>query len=130
MSHFEANNMKRHVALCALMGLFLISTQLQAGDGIQVTWPPPEMKNLPVDYLDRLSCALQLQADRFDDPKTKSRSPVIMVRVGIAALALGQHVDELNAYFEVDCFGWKPSEGAIANGDNDVQDGTKANLCG
>jgi len=110
MNHFEANDMKNRVAVCALMGLCLVSTQLQAGDGTQVTWPPPEMKTLPADYLDRLRCALQLQADRFDDPKTKSRNPVIMVRVGIAALALGQHVDELNVYFEADGFGWKPSE--------------------
>jgi hypothetical protein len=98
------------LALYALMGLCLISTQLQAADGTQVTWPPPEMKNLPADYLDRLRSALQLQSDRFDDPKTKSKNPVIMVRVAIAALALGQHVDELNAYLAADGFGWKPSE--------------------
>lgn len=90
MNHVEANDMRRHVAFCALMGLCLISTQLQAGDIPQVAWPPPEMKNLPAEYLDRLRCALQLQSDRFNDPKTKSRNPVIMVRVGIAALALGQ----------------------------------------
>ncbi len=41
---------------------------------------------------------------------TKSKNPVIMVRVAIAALALGQHVDELNACCAADGFGWKPSE--------------------
>jgi len=102
--------MRNGVAFCAMIGLCLVSTQVQGADAKQVAWPPPEIKHLPPDYLDRLRSALQLQSDRFSDPKTKSKNPVIMVRIAIAALALGQHVDELNAYFEADGFGWEPSE--------------------
>jgi hypothetical protein len=102
--------MKNRVAFYALMGLCLISTRVQADDTKEVAWPPSEMKDLPGDYLDRLHSALQLQSDRFDDPRTKSSNPVVMVRAAIAALALGQHVDELNAYLEADGFGWNPSE--------------------
>ena len=94
----------------AVSGSFHVSSQIPAADRTQVTWPPPEMKDLPADYLDRLRWALQLQSDRFDDPKTKGKGSVVKVRIGIAGLALGQHVDELNAYFEADGFGWKPSE--------------------
>jgi hypothetical protein len=102
--------MKKCVALYALIGLCLISAQPQAADGGQVAWPPPHMEDLPADYLQRLRHALQVQSDRFDDPKTTGKNPVVKVRIGIAGLALGQHVDELNAYFEADGFGWKPSE--------------------
>ncbi len=102
--------MKNHIVFCVLMGLCLISARLQGADTKQVAWQPPDMKELPADYVERLRTALQLQSDRFNDPRTKTKNPVIMVRVGIAALALGQHVDELNAYFEADGFGWKPSE--------------------
>jgi len=110
MKYVKANEMKNHITICVLMGLCLISARLLAADTKQVAWPPPEMKNLPPDYLERLRTALQLQSDRFNDPRTKNKNPVVMVRVGIAALALGQHIDELNSYFEADGFGWKPSE--------------------
>ena len=102
--------MKKRPTLHALIGLCLIAAPLQAADTKQASWPPPEMNNLPTDYLERLHDALQLQSDRFNDPKTQSKNPVIMVRVAIAALALGQHTDALNAYLEADGFGWKPSE--------------------
>lgn len=68
------------------------------------------MRDLPSHYLDRLRSALQRQADGFQDPDLQSKNPVVMVRVAIAGLALGQHADELNAYLGADGFGWKPSE--------------------
>jgi hypothetical protein len=76
---------------------------------IDPAWPPEYMTKLPADYLDRLRHALQLQADGFDSPQFK-RADVIKVRVAIAALALRQHVEELNACFEAEGFGWKPDE--------------------
>ena len=67
------------------------------------------MKALPADYLARLRRALKLESDKFDSPQSK-KVDVIKVRAAIAGWALGQHVDELNAYFEADDSGWRPSE--------------------
>ena len=68
-------------------------TVLHAADGSNSTsdaaWPPPRMRDLPADYLDRLRHALQLESDNFDNPQFK-KVDVIKVRVGIAALAVGQ----------------------------------------
>lgn len=102
--------MRNGVVFGTLIGLCLISIHVQAADMLQSAWPLADMKDLPADYLDRLHSALRRQSDRFNDPRTKTKNPVIMVRVGVAALALNQHVDELNAYFEADGFGWKASE--------------------
>jgi len=102
--------MRNGAVFGTLIGLCLVSIRIQAADMLQSVWPPADMKDLPADYLDRLHSALQRQSDRFNDPRTKTKNPVIMVRVGVAALALNQHVDELNAYFEADGFGCKASE--------------------
>ena len=74
-------------------------------------WPPLHMRDLPADYLDRLRYSLQLQSDQFNNPKYRQLSSpdVVKVRIGISALSLGQHVDEVNACFGADGFGWKPN---------------------
>ncbi len=72
-------------------------------------WPTPEMQRLPADYLERLRHSLQIQADEFGSSDFQ-KADVIKVRTGIAGLALGQHMDELNACLGAEGFGWKPKE--------------------
>ena len=74
-----------------------------------VVWPPESMKTLPAEYLDRLRHALQLESDKFNDPRF-NKNDVVKLRVAIAGLALGQHVDELNTFFETEDFKYEPSE--------------------
>ena len=101
--------------ILALLTALLLTplVALQAADSGKsasgAAWPPEHMKALPADYLNRLRQALQIQSDGFGGPQFM-KADVIKVRVAIAALALGQHVDELNACFEPDGFGWKPNE--------------------
>lgn len=72
-------------------------------------WPPPHMKDLPADYLDRLRHAMQDQSGDVSILKS-AQGHVLKVRFGIVALALGQHVAEVNACFGADGFGWKPGK--------------------
>lgn len=74
-----------------------------------VAWPPSHMKDLPADYLDRLRRAMQDQSGDVSILKSAG-GDVLKVRFGIVALALKQHVDEVNACFEADGFGWKPGK--------------------
>lgn len=92
--------------LLPLVNLHAVDGSKSASD---VAWPPPHMRDLPADYLDRLRHALQFESDKFGNPQFKE-ADVIKVRVGIAALAVGQHVDEVNACFAADGFGWKPGK--------------------
>ena len=80
--------------------------------GRDAAWPPESMKALPADYLDRLRHALQLQSDTFNNPKFKEakEANVGTVRTAIAALALGQHGDELNALFEAEGFRYESNK--------------------
>ena len=104
----------RFLSIAFCLALF-VPASAPAADGPRTAsdtaWPPPHMRALPADYLDRLRHALQLQSDTFDTFKSNKVAPdVVKVRVGIAALALGQHVDECNARFGAAGFGWKPNE--------------------
>ena len=72
-----------------------------------VAWPPAQMSDLPADYLDRLRSALQRLADGIERLKAAD-NPVLWVRSGIAGFTLGQHVDELNEYFERESFEYSP----------------------
>ncbi len=86
---------------------------LCAPDGSKPTsdaaWPLLHMRELPTDYLERLRHALQLEADKFDDARFE-KADVTKVRVGIASLALRQHVEQVNAVFEADGFAYAPHE--------------------
>ncbi len=95
------------ILTCLAVLSLAAAAALRAAD--DAPWPPPEMKQLPADYLERLRHALQLAADEFGSARFK-QADVIKVRVGIAGLALGQHVEALNACFAVDGFGWKSNE--------------------
>ncbi len=75
----------------------------------QAAWPPPHMKDLPADHLARVRHAIQNQLGDVSILKSVG-GDVLKVRFGIVALALGQHVDEVNACFGADGFGWKPGK--------------------
>ena len=84
--------MKPALTLLTVLLLAPLATLHAAADSKSTSdaaWPPPRMRDLPADYLDRLRHALQLESDNFDNPQFK-KVDVIKVRVGIAALAVGQ----------------------------------------
>jgi len=86
------------VAMSFALSALTVSTALPAGESISAgaeVWPPPPMKNLSVDYVERLPRALSLTADRIAGPEAKDK-PVLWVPSGIAGFSLGQDVEELN----------------------------------
>ena len=94
------------VALWVLLTAITLGGEQTVGSKESVkepAWPPAQMKHLPAGYIDRLREALQLNADRIDS-LTASDKPVLWARAGIGGFALGQHVDEINRYFESDSF--------------------------
>lgn len=67
------------------------------------------MKDLPADYLNRQRQALETQLESISKLGPDA-NPVLWVRFGIAGLALGRHVDRINAYIEDASFEYRPSE--------------------
>lgn len=112
---------KAHTAFCtmehtilALAALLLAPlAALHAADDAKArsaaAWPPVNMQALPADYRERLHRALEAMLE-FDKKLTPDANPVLWVRFGTAALALGQQVDRINAYLESDTFTYEPSE--------------------
>lgn len=91
------------IALCALLA---IARPLPAS---AADWPPQHMKGLPADYLQRLHDSLTAVASHLDRGNRRAATSdpsILWVRYGTGALALGQRVAEINAFFESDKFTW------------------------
>jgi hypothetical protein len=74
-----------------------------------VSWPPPHMKDLPADYLERLRASLVAGTNRLSKLKlgvAKKNEPIGWVRYGMPALILGKRTDEINKFFESSAFVW------------------------
>jgi hypothetical protein len=72
-------------------------------------WPPPHMKDLPPDYLERLRASLQAGTGRLGKLRladAKSTDSIGWTRHGMPALILGQRGEEINRFFESDTFAW------------------------
>ncbi len=102
----------KQTVLLTFVALLAPLVNLHAVDGSKstsdVAWPP-HMRELPADYLERLRNAHQNQSGAVSILKS-AQGDVLKVRFGIVALAFGQHVDEVNACFGADGFGWKPGK--------------------
>jgi len=71
--------------------------------------PPEHMRDLPPDYLERQQANLAAVAGGMDNlhfNNTKSDDSILWVRSGLAALILGQRVEEINRFFESEKFVW------------------------
>lgn len=76
---------------------------------VPMAWPPEHMRDLPPDYLERQHANLIAVAsgmDKLHFNNTKSDDSILWVRSGLAALILGQRVEEINRFFESDTFVW------------------------
>src|SRR5262245_28842577 len=67
----------------------------------------PHMKDLPVEYQDRLRRCLVDQDARLEKLKEGQQQPVTFTGVAICSFALGRNVDRLNKYFASDAFDLK-----------------------
>ncbi len=95
--------------VCCECGQCAAFLQKSAQTTASEAWPPPYMKDLPTDYLDRQCRALESQLESISK-LGPGANPVLWVRFGIAGLALERHVDRINAYIEDATFEYKPSE--------------------
>lgn len=74
-----------------------------------VSWPPPQMKDLPPDYLERLHASLEAGTKRLSRLRlagTTSTDSIGWTRYGMPALILGRRMEEINQFFESDTFAW------------------------
>jgi hypothetical protein len=102
--------MKRCFSLLVLIsGFFAALAQETPTKPSSTLWPPPHMKDLPPDYLERLHASLDAGSNRlskFRLNKSTSKDSIGWTRYGMPALILGRRAEEINKFFESDAFTW------------------------
>jgi hypothetical protein len=104
--------MKPSLSVIVLLGgLFpaLAQSQTPPKALVSLPWPPPHMKDLPPDYLQRLHASLEAGTKRLGKlslDNTKSRDSIGWTRYGMPALILGKRPLDINKFFESDTFTW------------------------
>src|SRR4051812_21738565 len=105
--------MKRSIiAIVLITGLspaLMLSQQAAPKGPASVRWPPPHMKELPPDYLQRLHASLEAGTNRLSKlrlDRSKGTDSIGWVRHGMPTLILGKRTEENNQFFESDKFVW------------------------
>src|SRR5262245_27633263 len=102
--------MKRFWRVTMVTGLFCLgpieaqetSPKVPERTVTPVAWPPPHLRDLPPDYLERQHASLAAGTNRLSKLRltnSKDTDSIGWVRYGMPALILGKRVEEINQFF-------------------------------